>query len=135
MKLLVFPTGCGEQMIHLDDQRGLMPDYKQTFSWLGYCTDGKNSTALPNFKCSEVATEDDKEGMQRAHPLIFNKANYTYARVNAGDHALFRSNTFHFAKLNDTPGTRYALFLMIDGQCARGRWWREGEEGGRQRAA
>ena len=87
---------------------------KAAWSFLGYCTSGTRSTALPRFRPSACAQSEDPAEMQAKYAHLFDKANYHDVEVEVGDFAFFGEGIPHLGKKQHKA--RCALFIMVIGE-------------------
>lgn len=87
---------------------------KGSWSFLGYCTSGTRSTALPRFTPSALPQSEDSAELRAKFAALFDKANYHDVEVELGDFSFFGEATPHFGKKQNKP--RHAIFIMVIGQ-------------------
>jgi hypothetical protein len=92
---------------------------KAAWSFLGYCTAGTRSTALPRFPPSAIPQSEDTAELRAKFAHLFDKSNNHDVEVEVGDFSFFGEGIPHFGKMQNKA--RYAIFIMVIGQCAASR--------------
>lgn len=89
---------------------------KAAWSFLGYCTPGTRSTALPRFPPSAIPQSEEPAELRAKFADLFDKAKYHDVEVEVGDFSFFGEGISHYGRKQNKA--RYAIFIMVIGQRA-----------------
>ena len=89
---------------------------KAAWSFLGYCTPGTRSTALPRFPPSAISQSEEPAELRAKFADLFDKGKYHDVEVEVGDFSFFGEGIPHFGRKQNKA--RYAIFIMVIGQRA-----------------
>ena len=111
-KLLVAPPQLGKQAVHWDAPRCI--ESSSIYSFILYCSNGCNSTALPTFPLNKILSfsNDPTEMASVAH--LLDSHHYESLPVLPGDIVFFRQSIPHFGVKNIcTQGDRVVFFSIL----------------------
>ena len=111
-KMLVAGKGKGQQSCHFDSAR--IEEAKTTYSFLLFCSNGHNSTALPKFKSNDILSFSNNPNELKDVVNLLDEENYEFGPTPAGEIIAFRHSTPHFGVKNHmSVGTRDVLFSIL----------------------